>query len=201
MEIRVLTPVRAPVLLQNGPQRAPLFPPRNGRNVAVTSTSKCVSITQFSPGVFITRHSMQLALQQRAELKMLQTTQPKSSLLVTQRPIRLEVTANPARGTQGAPGASAYELAVANGFVGTVQDWLASLKGEKGDAGSGDLNYTHIQNLADTTWNITHSLGKVPSITVHDSAGTEQEVEVVFADTLSAQLRLAYPTSGKAFLN
>lgn len=30
---------------------------------------------------------------------------------------------------------TAYAIAVANGFVGSVQEWLASLKGEKGDQG------------------------------------------------------------------
>lgn len=39
----------------------------------------------------------------------------------------------------GIRGASAYEIAVANGFVGTEEEWLASLKGEKGD--SGNINY------------------------------------------------------------
>ena len=33
------------------------------------------------------------------------------------------------------PGYSAYEIAVKNGFVGTEKEWLASLKGEKGDIG------------------------------------------------------------------
>jgi hypothetical protein len=32
-------------------------------------------------------------------------------------------------------GKSAYEVAVANGFKGTEEEWLASLKGEKGDQG------------------------------------------------------------------
>lgn len=32
-------------------------------------------------------------------------------------------------------GKSAYEVAVAQGFDGTVDEWLASLKGEKGDKG------------------------------------------------------------------
>lgn len=32
-------------------------------------------------------------------------------------------------------GYSAYEVAVANGFDGTKEEWLASLKGEKGDVG------------------------------------------------------------------
>ncbi len=33
-------------------------------------------------------------------------------------------------------GASAYELAVANGYKGTQMEWLASLKGDKGDTGA-----------------------------------------------------------------
>lgn len=43
----------------------------------------------------------------------------------------------------GKDGASAYELAVANGFEGTETEWLASLKGEQGNSGvyvgSGDM--------------------------------------------------------------
>lgn len=43
-----------------------------------------------------------------------------------------------ATGLQGPPGKSAYELAKANGFVGTVTEWLASLKGANGkDGGEG----------------------------------------------------------------
>lgn len=41
-------------------------------------------------------------------------------------------------GTLGAVGKSAYELAVDNGFVGTIDEWLASLRGENGSyAGRG----------------------------------------------------------------
>lgn len=41
----------------------------------------------------------------------------------------------------GSRGYSAYEVAVQNGFVGTEEEWLESLKGEKGDPGTpfGDL--------------------------------------------------------------
>ena len=35
---------------------------------------------------------------------------------------------------RGKEGKSAYEVAVQNGFSGTEAEWLASLKGEKGDA-------------------------------------------------------------------
>jgi hypothetical protein len=39
-------------------------------------------------------------------------------------------------GEQGAPGASAYEIAVANGFIGTEVQWLMSLIGETGPEGA-----------------------------------------------------------------
>ena len=42
-------------------------------------------------------------------------------------------------GEGGKNGASAYEIAVANGFEGTEQEWLASLKGDKGDKGDTGL--------------------------------------------------------------
>lgn len=38
-------------------------------------------------------------------------------------------------GKDGEDGASAYQLAVESGFTGTVSQWLASLKGERGDQG------------------------------------------------------------------
>lgn len=38
-------------------------------------------------------------------------------------------------GTVGPPGKSAYEVAVDEGFVGSEQDWLDSLKGDQGDPG------------------------------------------------------------------
>ena len=42
-----------------------------------------------------------------------------------------------ADGADGANGLSAYEVALANGFVGTEQDWLDSLVGPQGPAGTG----------------------------------------------------------------
>lgn len=42
---------------------------------------------------------------------------------------------NGTNGTNGTNGLSAYQLAVSNGFVGTLTDWLLSLKGANGAAG------------------------------------------------------------------
>ena len=38
-------------------------------------------------------------------------------------------------GSIGADGKSAYEVAVDNGYVGTEQEWIKSLKGEQGEKG------------------------------------------------------------------
>ncbi len=46
-------------------------------------------------------------------------------------------------GDDGIDGASAYELAVAAGFVGTMPEWLLSLKGVKGDQGDDGLPGTN----------------------------------------------------------
>ena len=43
--------------------------------------------------------------------------------------------ADGAQGPAGADGLSAYEVAVANGFVGTELEWLASLEGPQGPQG------------------------------------------------------------------
>lgn len=47
---------------------------------------------------------------------------------------------NGLNGTNGTNGLSAYQLAVANGFVGTVTQWLASQKGADGVAGAAGGN-------------------------------------------------------------
>lgn len=40
------------------------------------------------------------------------------------------------QGEKGDPGDSAYQIALTNGFKGSEEEWLASLKGPKGDTGA-----------------------------------------------------------------
>lgn len=60
------------------------------------------------------------------------------ALQATSAPVNLGLTAAPIEltiapvGAPGAAGLSAYEVAVANGFVGTEAEWLASLVGPAG---------------------------------------------------------------------
>lgn len=64
----------------------------------------------------------------------------------------------------GVKGLSAYELAVLNGYTGTLTEWLASLKGEKGDPGKdGSCIYpTYEVDAAGHLKVDTHSTGKAP---------------------------------------
>ena len=130
----------------------------------------------------------------------------------------------------GGRGYSAYEIAVQEGFIGTEEEWLASLvgppgpegpegpegkegpqgvqgipgqpgpPGPKGDPGE-DQNYLHIQSVASTEWNITHNLGKYPSVTVIDSAGSEVIGEVQYVDLNTVKIKFEAGFSGKATLN
>ena len=51
-------------------------------------------------------------------------------------------------GANGKDGRSAYEIAIENGFVGTVAEWLESLKGRDGKDGlSGKLNPKYIHKV------------------------------------------------------
>ena len=65
------------------------------------------------------------------------------------------------KGTSGSAGKSAYEIAVDNGFVGTEDQWLESLKGEKGTSISSitkDDNDNIIVTFSDNT---TQNIGKL----------------------------------------
>lgn len=65
----------------------------------------------------------------------------------------------------------------------------------------GDLNYTHIQSTSDVEWHIVHNLGKNPSVTIVDSAGTMVAGDVDYVNVNELFVRFKYPFKGKAFLN
>lgn len=58
-------------------------------------------------------------------------------------PVRIVAPPNSGSGSgsPGADGLSAYEVAVANGFIGNESQWLESLKGEPGDDGQSIWDY------------------------------------------------------------
>lgn len=61
--------------------------------------------------------------------------------------------------------------------------------------------YTFTQSSASSIWNITHSLGQFPSVTVVDSSGNVVMGETFYNNNNNITLTFAAPFSGKAYLN
>lgn len=57
------------------------------------------------------------------------------------------------------------------------------------------------QASASTTWNVTHTMNKFPSVTVIDSSNNVVVGEVVYNSNTSITLTFASAFSGKAYLN
>lgn len=67
---------------------------------------------------------------------------------------------------------------------------------------TGDKNYVHTQNTAAAIWNITHNMGKKPSVTIIDSAGSMVFAKLVYVDSNVIQINFnGQLTSGEAILN
>ena len=61
--------------------------------------------------------------------------------------------------------------------------------------------FTFTQATAEKKWEIAHNMGKYPSVTVADSAGSEVVGEVQYVDSNNVILLFASPFSGVAYLN
>jgi hypothetical protein len=69
--------------------------------------------------------------------------------------------------------------------------------GPKGD----DLFYEHDQMVASNTWLVSHQLGKNPSVTIIDSAGTTVFGDITYIDKNTLSIYFSFPFSGKVFCN
>ena len=74
-----------------------------------------------------------------------------------------------------------------------------SIKGVTG--GGGDAHYTHVQGVAEATWEVTHNLGKRASVTVVDSTDNVVIGEIEYVTMNSVRLKFAGAFSGKAYFN
>lgn len=81
--------------------------------------------------------------------------------------MRLSVTET-LQGKDGSDGKSAYQIALDNGFVGSEQDWLASLKGEPGTTDYNDLENKPTK-LTDFSGTLPVSQGGTGAITVSEA--------------------------------
>lgn len=66
---------------------------------------------------------------------------------------------------------------------------------------SNDKHYTHNQNNASATWNVTHNLGKHPSVSVTLSTGLQGVAQIDYINENSLTITLQAAESGKAYLN
>lgn len=80
----------------------------------------------------------------------------------------------------------------------TSAEWLNPTGG--GSTG-GDTFFPYTQIIASDTWVILHGLGKYPSVTVVDSAGTVVTGDVAYDSINQVTLTFAGAFSGKAYLN
>jgi hypothetical protein len=97
------------------------------------------------------------------------------------------------QGIKGPEGKSAYEVAIANGFVGTESEWLNSLV-------SLDLTF-RMDFTAEDTVVVDHNLGKYPAVIVIDSAGDQVEGSVYYVNTNQVIVSFSHPTSGQVTCN
>jgi hypothetical protein len=78
----------------------------------------------------------------------------------------------------------------------------AAVHGSSGPSRVGaSRHYVHEQRQASAVWTVNHNLGKVPAVTVVDTAGTEVIGDVRHVDENTALLTFSAPFSGKAICN
>jgi hypothetical protein len=65
----------------------------------------------------------------------------------------------------------------------------------------GDKNFTHIQSTTSAVWTITHNLGKRPSISIVDSAGSNVVGEVNYTSNNDLTITFSSAFKGTAYLN
>lgn len=66
---------------------------------------------------------------------------------------------------------------------------------------SGDKTDVYYQNTASSSWNVTHNLGKYPSVSVTDSAGNAVFGEVKYVDENNLIITFSAAFSGNAYMN
>lgn len=105
-------------------------------------------------------------------------------------------------GPEGGDGPSAYQVAIENGFEGTEQEWLDSLVGPEGPQGPAGTDLTYLQSFTTTDdVLVAHSLGKLPAVSVIDSAGDEVIGQIEYIDNAQVRVRFAAPFSGQITCN
>lgn len=129
-------------------------------------------------------------------------------------------------GPKGRDGLSAYEMWLAKGNEGTIDDFFNSLKGADGnnyihpDTHSANMiieteqkqfislidklklsGYVYDQIISSKIWVVNHTLNKFPSVSVVDSGGSLVMGDITYINTSQLKISFNYEFSGKAYLN
>lgn len=110
-------------------------------------------------------------------------------------------------GATGEPGASAYQVAVDNGYTGTEEEWLASLKGAPGNNGSdgapgenGTTFTPHISEDGTLTWTNDGNLPNPDPINIGEGAegpqGPKGEQGYTFTPAVSEDGVISWTNNG-----
>lgn len=101
------------------------------------------------------------------------------------------------QGPQGIQGLSAYQVALQNGFIGTVDEWLQALA-----TGGKPPSFTYEQTSPSDTWDIEHNMGYFPGgIVTVNSANQEFKGEIVYIDVNHVRITMVGAQSGTAHLS
>lgn len=84
----------------------------------------------------------------------------------------IETNKEELKGDSGSDGESAYQSAVANGFEGTKEEWLASLKGEDGSAGASAYEIAVENGYEGTKEEWAQGLEKIQNLSLRTGEGT-----------------------------
>ena len=77
----------------------------------------------------------------------------------------------------------------------------AGATGPQGIPGLSGANYVHSQAVPAATWTINHGLGRYPSVTVVDSAGSVVGGDVEYTSTNQVVIYFSAAFGGAAYLN
>ena len=87
-----------------------------------------------------------------------------------------------------------------NGGLNKNEDYFISLLTYDAVSAS-DKNFVFTQNVASSTWIVTHNLNKFPSVSVVDSANTTVYGEVEYNSVNQVTITFLFPFTGKAYFN
>lgn len=94
-------------------------------------------------------------------------------------------------GPTGPDGASAYEIWLAQGNVGSTTEFFAAI---------GNQYFRYVQATPATHWDVVHNLGRYVAVSVVDSAGSTVEGEVTYLSLNELTIDFSAPFAGEAFV-